>query len=284
MTVIDDLSYGTKANLTQHECNKHLRFLHASILDTPKLKQAMKDIDRVFHEAAIVSSEFATQNPAETSKVNVQGTLNLLETARQQDLEHLTYASSAAIYGANNNLPVTEESPTKPLSPYGASKLSAEHFVQSYHTTYGLKTTSLRYFNVYGPRQAQNPYSGVITVFLQNLRAGKTLDIQGDGEQTRDFIYVTDVAEANLKAATTKQATGEVFNIATGTPTSINQLVTMLGSILDVQVIKRRVSPRAGDIRNSYADPRKAEEILGFKAKIAFREGLQRYVNWLKTA
>jgi len=282
--VIDDLSSGSKVNLSQHEGNKNLRFKHASILDTPKLKEAMKDSERVFHEAAIVSSEYATENPIQTSNINVQGTLNLLETARQLDLEHLTYASSAAVYGATNDPPVNEEAPTKPLSPYGASKLSAELFVQAYHATYGLKTTALRYFNVYGPRQVQNPYSGVITIFLQRLSAGKSLEIQGDGEQTRDFIYVSDVAAANLKAASTKQASGQVLNIATGKPTSINELADILGKITELNVVRKKIPPRPGDIRFSYADTRRAENILGLKADVSFRDGLRYYVKWLTKA
>ncbi len=280
--MIDDLSSGSKVNLSQHESNKNLRFKHANILDTSKLKEAMKDTDRVFHEAAIVSSEYATQNPIQTANVNVQGTLNLLEAARQLDLEHLTYASSAAVYGSYGTMPITEEAPTTPLSPYGASKLSGEHFVKAYHDTYGLKTTTLRYFNVYGPRQVQNPYSGVITIFLQRLQAGRALEVQGDGEQTRDFIYVSEVAEANLKAASSTEAAGQVFNIATGIPTSINQLIELLRSILGMRVAKKRIPARPGDIRYSFGDPRKAKEILGFKPKITFREGLERYITWLK--
>ncbi len=284
VTVIDDLSSGSKVNLSQHERVKNLRFLHASILDASKLKEAMKGSERVFHEAAIVSSEYAAQNPIQTSNINVQGTLNLLETARQLDLEHLTYASSAAVYGENASLPIDEESPTKPRSPYGASKLSGELFVQAYNATYGLRTTALRYFNVYGPRQVQNPYSGVITVFLQRLSTGKTLEVQGDGEQTRDFIYVSDVADANLKAASTKDASGQVFNIATGKPTSINQLAELLGKITGLNVAHKNLPSRQGDIRFSYAETKKAENILGFKAKVSFQEGLQHYIDWLKHA
>jgi nucleoside-diphosphate-sugar epimerase len=284
VTVVDDLSSGSKVNLSLHEGNKKLRFKHASVLDTSKLKEAIKDCERVFHEAAIVSSEFATQNPLQTSEVNVYGTLNLLETARQHDLEHLIYASSAAVYGASSNPPVNEEAPTRPLSPYGASKLSAELFVQAYFSTYGLRTTALRYFNVYGPRQVQNLYSGVITIFLQRLNAGRSLEIQGDGEQTRDFIYVSDVAEANLIAASTKEAAGQVFNIATGKPTSINQLADTLGIVTGINTTRKRIPPRQGDIRFSYASTKRAENILGFKAKISFEEGIKRYVNWLKQA
>ena len=282
VTVIDDLSSGSRRNLTQHKNNTKLHFQKIDIRNPVKLKQALKDVDRVFHEAAIVSSEYATQSPIRTGLINVHGTLNLLEAARLQDIEHLTYASSAAVYGANANLPITEDAPTKPLSPYGASKLAAELFVQAYKTTYGLNTTSLRYFNVYGPRQVQNPYSGVITVFLQRLQARQAIQIQGDGEQTRDFIYVTDVAEANLKAASSKEASGEVFNIATGVPTSVNVLADTLGSILGTNVVSRKVSSRRGDIRDSYADTSKAKELLGFKAKVSFREGLQQYVKWLR--
>lgn len=281
VTVIDDLSSGSKVNLSQHEGNRRLRFTHATILDASKLKEAMKDCERVFHEAAIVSSEYATQNPLPTSEVNVYGTLTLLETARQLDLKHLIHASSAAVYGSTTSPPVNEEAPTKPLSPYGASKLSAELFVQAYYSTYGLKTTSLRYFNVYGPRQLQNPYSGVITIFLQRMSAGKSLEIQGDGEQTRDFIYVSDVAEANLKAASTKQAAGQVFNIATGKPTSINQLTAILGKITGLNATQKSIGARPGDIRFSYADTKRAENILGFKADVSFQDGLRRYVDWL---
>ena len=282
VTVIDDLSSGSLVNLSQHQGNRTLRFKKASILDTAKLKEAMKDCERVFHEAAIVSSEYATQNPLQTSEVNVYGTLNLLETARQLDLEHLIYASSAAVYGSETSPPVKEEASTKPLSPYGATKLSAELFVQAYQTTYGLKTTALRYFNVYGPRQMQNPYSGVITIFLERLTAGKRIEIQGDGEQTRDFIYVSDIAEANLKAASTKQAAGQVFNVATGKPTSVNLLAKTLGSLLGVRIVRKRVPPRRGDIRNSYADIQRAREGLGFEARITFRKGLQEYVRWFQ--
>lgn len=215
-----------------------------------------------------------------TNDVNVNGTLNLLRACVDLGVRRFVYASSCAVYGEAERLPIKEDCPAKPMSPYGVSKLVAENHLCAFHEKFGLETVCLRYFNVYGPRQTYNDYSGVITQFLNRLTQDLHLVVFGDGEQTRDFVYVQDVAEANLLALKHARAAGEVFNIGTGVATSINQLAnTLLEATSKTYLKSVHSKPREGDIRYSAADISKARNRLGYNPKVSLIEGLRKLVQ-----
>ena len=244
----------------------------------------MKDVDVVFHEAALASVTLSVENPIETNEVNVTGTLNLLKASTDQNVKRFIYASSAAVYGDTPSPKKTEDMTPHPTSPYGASKLAAENYVKLFHKVYGLETVSLRYFNVYGPRQRfdiQCAYGGAITIFLNRLLRNMPPIIYGDGEQTRDFVYFKDVIEANMLALNSQNAAGEAFNIGTGTPTSINQIAEALKDILNKKHLENiYADPRPTDIKHGYADISKANKTLGYNPKFSIKEGLTELVNW----
>ena len=213
----------------------------------------------------------------DVNDVNVAGTLNVLTAALDSGVRRFVYASSCAVYGDSDSLPIREDHPVNPISPYGVSKLAAEGYVRTFSSS--LQTVCLRDFNVYGPRQAQNEYSGVITRFLTNLNQNRPLEIFGDGEQTRDFVHVKDVVEANLLALKEECVPGEVFNIASGEATTINQLAETLDGIASGNVEFVHNNPRVGDIKHSYADISKAEKRLCYKPTVTLREGLRELVE-----
>jgi len=239
----------------------------------------MDGVDAVVHLAALIDVEESVNNPVETHDVNVVGTINVLERAVRNGVKRFVYASSTAVYGEGNSLPLKEDHSFKPVSPYAASKVSAECYCRAFNNCYGLKTVMLRYFNVYGHGQEHSSYGGVITRFLHNALKGEPLIVYGDGEQTRDFIYVDDVVEATVLALENANSKGETFNVCTGKPTTVNELVGIVKEVIgsDLKVVYDK--PRKGDIKNNYGDPSKAEEILGLKAKISLREGLERLRN-----
>jgi dTDP-glucose 4,6-dehydratase len=281
VTVIDNLSTGRLENIAHHQDRKDFHFIKGDIRNASLIKKAIKNIDVVFHEAALVSVPRSIENPLLTNEVNVSGTLNLLEACRNANVAWFIYASSSAIYGETETLPKHENLMPQPMSPYAVSKLTAENYVKIYHKIYGLNTICLRYFNVYGPRQIYSPYSGVITIFINRLLRNEPPIIYGDGEQTRDFTYIQDVVEASMLALTRKKAIGEVFNIATGTPTTINQLATMLQQITNKTSLKPiHTNPRPGDIKHSYADITKAKKLLRYNPKTSLKNGLTQLVKW----
>ncbi len=280
VTVIDDLSTGRRENIVHHQDRKDFHFVKGDVRNTALVKKVVEDVDAVFHEAALVSVPSSIENPLLTNEINVSGTLNLLKACTDANVKRFIYASSTAIYGDTETLPKHEKLMPQPISPYAVSKLAAENYVKIYHKVYCLNTICLRYFNVYGPRQTYSPYSGVITIFINSLLKNEPPIIYGDGKQTRDFVHVQDVVEANVLALTKETAIGEVLNVATGTPTTINQLAAMLQQVMKTNLEPVYTSPRPGDIKHSYADITKANKLLQYNPEISLRNGLTQLVKW----
>ena len=281
VTIIDNLSTGLVENIAHHQGEKNFHFVKGDILDVNLIEKVMKDIDAVFHEAALTSVPASEKNPVLTNDVNVKGTLSLLKTCVDSCVRRFIYASSAAIYGDTGNLPITESESPMPTSPYGVSKLASEKYIEVFHNLYGLETVCLRYFNVYGPRQADNQYSGVITTLTNRLINNQPPTIYGDGDQTRDFVNIKDIVDANMISLVKKNVTGDTFNIATGQAVTINQLVKTLQQITGKENLKPIYKdPRSGDIRYSYADIGKARNVLGYNPKVTLLHGLSEFVEW----
>jgi len=279
--VIDNLSTGDITNLAQHQNKKSFQFIEGDIRNFDLLKKIVKGVDAVFHEAALVSVTRSVENPLLSNEINVTGTVNLLKACVDAHVKRFIYASSCAVYGDTETLPNHENLAPKPLSPYAVDKLAAENYAKVFHDVYGLETASLRYFNVYGTRQKYGPYSGVISIFINRLLKNKPPIICGDGEQTRDFINVKDVVEANMLALSKRKAVGEVFNISTGEATTINKLTETIQKIMDKTSLKPvHAEPRPGDIKHSYGDITKARRNLEYEPKVQLEKGLSELVKW----
>jgi len=279
VVVLDNLAYGSIDNLSK--VLDDIVFINGDIRDSGLLDKLFKKYRfyGVIHLAALVSVNEVSQKPYEGYSINVYGTFNLLEMSRKYDVERFVYASSAAVYGDPLSLPISEDHPLYPKSLYGATKLAGEVLVNSYSINYGLSTISLRYFNVYGPRMKPGPYAGVIYIFIHNVVHNKPLTIYGDGLQTRDFIYVEDVAEANLLALESN-ITGS-YNIGSGNDISIKDLAYKILGLMgrkDLEIVYDK--PRIGDIRYSLADISKAAQLLGWKPDTNFEEGLKRTIKY----
>jgi len=285
--VIDDLSGGCLENLSGAFGREGFSFVKGDIRNLNLVKKLLKGVDVVFHEAAFISVALSVKDPLLTNDVNVSGTLNLLKASVDANVKRFVYASSCAVYGEKSSPIVTEKDPADPISPYSVSKLAAETYVRTFYKVYGLKTTSLRCFNIYGPRQSfdvGNPYCGVVTIFLNRLQKNMPLTIYDDGKQTRDFAHVKDVVDAYLLAMNCDSAVGEVFNIGRGKSTSINELADTLGNIMHKKVKKEYADPRPGEIRHSRANIDKAKQILHFNPKVSLKKGLKELVDWHKNA
>ena len=277
--VLDNLSTGRIDNINPFI--DKIEFIKGSITDKDIVKKAVSEVDYIFHEAAFVSVIESFSNPERTKEINVVGTENVLEAALDANVKRVVFASSAALYG-DANPPVTEDRTLKPMSPYADSKLEGEKLMKKFNEK-GLETVCLRYFNVYGSRQdPDSQYSGVITKFINKMFIDESPTIYGDGNQTRDFIYVGDVVDANLLAAEKKEAAGEVFNIATGIPLTVNQLEGILSALAGYGGEPVYSEKRDGEIYDSYAGITKALNVLGFKAQVPVEEGLRRTVEWYK--
>jgi len=277
VVVLDDLRRGQMENISQHVGERNFRFVRGDVRDSSLVRDSVRDVDSVVHLAALISVPESIKDPNLTNDVNVNGTLNLLKACVDFGIERFVYASSCAVYGNVESLPIKEECPARPESPYGVSKLVAENYVRTYHEDFGLETVCLRYFNVYGPRQVYSDYSGVITQFLSRLARNLPLVIFGGGEQTRDFVYVHDIVEANVLALKCEgvRLAGEIFNIGTGVATSINQLANALLEVTNKTRLKIMHSEaREGDIRHSVADTSKARDKLGYKPIVLLKDGL----------
>ena len=283
--VFDNLSTGRKHNLEHNTKNRNFTFLRGDLRDGESFEKAAEGVDAVFHQAALVSVTRSVEDPLATNDVNVNGTLNVLKTSVDKGVKRVVFASSSSVYGETKVLPKKEDIALRPISPYAVSKLAAEKYVKVFHRVYGLETVCLRYFNVYGPRQTSGPYSGVIPIFVDNLLGNRRPVIFGDGKQIRDFTYVKDVVEANICALTSDGVEGEVFNIATGTATSINDLAKQLQKTINKKELGAvHEAPRPGDIEHSYADITKARNLLGYKPAVNLRDGLTELVEyWKKT-
>jgi nucleoside-diphosphate-sugar epimerase len=276
----DNLTTGKRENLA-HLPSAEL--VVGDIRDPEALGRAMEGCDVVFHQAAIVSVPYSIEHPQESLDVNLRGTLNVLEAARRAKTRRIVMASSAAVYGEDPELPKRESMTPSPISPYGLEKLASEQYLSIWSKLFGVETVALRYFNVFGPRQdPSSAYSGVISVFVDRILRGAPLTIFGDGEQFRDFVYIANVVDANMLAATRAGVSGRAYNVGCGARTSLNALGQMLGRIACVAVAPRHEAPRAGDIRESIADISRAREELGYAPKISVEEGLVRLVESVK--
>lgn len=280
--IIDDLSTGYQENV--NEVGGDVDFVHASLADEKALRKALEDVELVFHEAAIPSVPRSVENPRQTHIASVDATFSLLDAAREMKVRRIVYAASSSAYGDQPTLPKVEDMLPDPLSPYAVAKLVGEYYSQVFSRVYGLETVSLRYFNVFGPRQdPSSQYSGVISRFIAALLSGEQPVIYGDGEQSRDFTYIANVVDANLKAAETTKGIGAVINVANGERITLNALlkeVQELTGKTDVAVDYR--APRAGDVLHSLADITRAREFLGFEPRVGLREGLQLTIDWWK--
>jgi UDP-glucose 4-epimerase len=276
--VLDNLSTGKLSNIRRHIGKKGFRFVKGDITDQSVLRKALNGVEIIFHEAARANITDSLANPLQTNEVNTTGTLRLLKTSADKGVSRLIYASSSSIYGETGEQPVKEDAAQQPVSPYAVSKLAAEKYCLCFNHLGKLEAVSLRYFNVYGPRQSYGPYSGVMTAFLERLRRKQAPIIYGDGEQTRDFVNVRDVVQANIIAMNTKNAAGEAFNIGTGLRTSINRLAeTVIEASGRKDLIPIHAPARSGDVRESCADIEKARRVLGYSPNFT----LENYISEL---
>jgi UDP-glucose 4-epimerase len=275
VTVFDNLTTGKLENLNNATKNPNFTFIKGEIRNPTQLQLAFKNIQATVHLAAQIDVTASVKNPIETHEINTTGTLNVLQAATENHVEKFVFASSTAVYGNNAKMPVTEDTPLMPLSPYAASKAASEAYVNAYANCYNLCATTLRFFNVYGAGNEKNPYSGVITKFMTKAQKDKPLTIEGDGEQTRDFIHVSDVVSAVLLALEKKNLKGETFNVCTGVPVSVNQLVDAVRAVSGKRLHVIHGPARVGDIRESYGDTSKSIAKLGFKSKVSLTQGLK---------
>ena len=282
--VLDDLSTGHRENID--EIGGDLEFIEGSVADEELLNKVLENVEVVFHEAAIPSVPRSVEAPRQTHLASVDGTFSLLLAARDRRVRRVVYAASSSAYGDQPTLPKAEQMLPDPLSPYAVAKLVGEYYCQVFTRVYGLETVSLRYFNVFGPRQDPgSQYSGVVSRFISTLLSNERPVIYGDGEQSRDFTYIDNVVAANLKAATAKEASGKVINVANGQRITLNQLLNELKDLTGKQdVTAEYFEPRVGDVRHSLADITLAREFLGYESKVELREGLQRTIDWWKSS
>jgi UDP-glucose 4-epimerase len=240
-------------------------------------------VDYVLHQAAIPSVPRSVSDPITSNRANIDATVSVLVAAREAGVKRVVYAGSSSAYGDTPTLPKREDMPTSPLSPYALQKLVGEQYLQLFTRLYGLETVTIRYFNVFGPRQdPSSPYSGVISVFAMRMLQGLAPTIQGDGGQTRDFTYVTNIVDGVLRACTAPRANGEVINVAVGGRISINELCATMAKLLGSTVPPEHSAPRPGDVRDSQADITKARELLGYEPKVSFEEGLRLTLEWYR--
>lgn len=287
--VIDDLSNSTLEHLSEliELEPKRLRFVHGSILEDRALREALDGCDRVFHLAALGSVPRSIEEPERTWEVNATGTLRVLEAARLCGVERVIYSASSSAYGDTPKLPKAESDATQPASPYAASKLAGEGLCRAWSESYGLQTMSLRYFNIFGPRQpADSAYAAVIAAFVRRLSAGQTPVVYGDGEQSRDFTYVSNAVGANLLAGASKrEPRGEVVNIGAGDRVTINELLERIADKMGRSGVRADFqAPRAGDVRHSQADLSRARELLGYRPFASLAQGLEETVAWFEEA
>ena len=278
--VIDDLSTGYRDNL--EEIGRDIDFVYGSVADEQVLRRALQDVEIVFHQAAIPSVPRSVDDPRQTHAASVDATFSLLLAAREMGVRRIVYAGSSSAYGDQPTLPKTEQMAPEPLSPYAVAKLVGEYYCQVFTKVYGLETITLRYFNVFGPRQdPSSHYSGVISRFISALLSDERPVIFGDGEQSRDFTYVENVVAANLKAAESSKGIGQVINIANGERISLNQLLSELISLTGKTGVTAEYRPlRAGDVKHSLADISRARELLGYEPQVDLRTGLQQTIAW----
>ncbi len=278
--ILDNLSTGSRLNILPRE---EIRFFQGDIRDFNAVRHATNGCEVVFHEAAIVSAPFTVKNPVESAHINELGTVNVLEAARISGVRRVVLASSCAVYGDTPEIPKNENIVPEPISPYAVQKISGELYARLYFELYGMETVSLRYFNVYGPRQdPSSPYSGVISIFLTRALSGKRPVIYGDGEQYRDFVYVKDVVMANLLAANSVKLPGSALNVGAGTKVSVNSLWNTICRIANIDLSPRYEPTRMGDIKYSLSDISQIQKAFGFQPRYSLDEGLNNTFLWYK--
>ena len=280
---LDDLSTGRRENLA-HLDPARVELVEGDLADAALVRTACEGIDGIFHEAAQVSVPQSVADPVRSYAVNVNGTLGLLEGARAAGVGRVVFAASSAAYGESETLPKVETLPTAPVSPYASGKVAGEHLMAVWGATFGLRTASLRYFNVFGPRQLDDsPYTGVIAIFARALLEGRQARIYGDGEQTRDFTYVANAVRANLLAMDRDELpSGVVINVGGGERISINQLYAAMAEHLGSELAPEHLPERAGDVRHSLASLDRARELLGYEPAVHWKDGLGRTIDWYR--
>ena len=278
--VVDNLSTGKRQNIA-HLAS--VEFVEGDLADLEVARRAVTGMDYVLHQAAIPSVPRSVQDPITSNRANIDASLNILVAARDAGIKRLVYAGSSSAYGDTPTLPKVETMATAPLSPYALQKLVAEQYCQMFTRLYGLETVTIRYFNVFGPRQdPSSPYSGVISLFISALCEGRQPTIYGDGEHTRDFTYVANVVDGVLRACAAAGASGEVINVATGERISLNTLFKTIRELVNAHVNPIYAPPRPGDVKDSQADISKARRVLGYAPIVSFEEGLARTVAWYR--
>jgi nucleoside-diphosphate-sugar epimerase len=280
--VADSLITGKRSNLDHV---KGVEFLEGDLADLDVARRAVDGVQYVLHQAAIPSVPRSVKDPITTNRANVDATLNVLVAARDAGVKRLVFAGSSSAYGNTPTLPKREDMPNSPLSPYALQKVIGEQYLQMFTQLYGLETVSIRYFNVFGPRQdPTSPYSGVISVFATAVIENRAPTIFGDGEQTRDFTYVANVVDGVLRACEAPEASGEVINVATGGRISLNQLYRTMRDLVGGTAEPVYADVRSGDVKDSQADISKAQRLLGYQPSVSFEEGLKRTVEWYRTS
>ena len=281
---IDNLSTGKRENLS--DVLQHMDFRQVDILDHDATREACTGVDYVFHEAAIPSVPKSVLDPLGSNRANADGTLNVLVAARDAKVRRVVYAASSSAYGDTPSLPKHEAMNPNPISPYAVAKLTGEYYMISFYRCYGLETVSLRYFNIFGPRQdPSSPYSGVLAKFSMQMLHGEQPTIFGDGEQSRDFNYIDNAVSANLLAcsAPAEECAGRMFNVATGRRATLNETFELLKPLTGYAGTVKHAPERGGDIKHSLADITLAQKHLGYKPLVSFEEGLRRTVEWYRS-
>jgi UDP-glucose 4-epimerase len=277
--VLDNFSTGFRSNLDGLD----VEVVEGELRSYERVHNAVRGCEVVFHLGALGSVPRSVQDPLTSSAVNVEGTLNVLLAARDEGVRRVVFSSSSSVYGSRRELPVTEETPPDPLSPYGVAKLAAERYCVSFSRVYeSFETVALRYFNVFGPRQSpHSQYAAVVPLFITAIAAGRPVTIQGDGEQSRDFTYVANVVDATIRASDVPDANGRIFNVSAGQPVTVNAVADTIGRILGKPVEREYAPARAGDIRASWADTTAAREALGWAPTVGLEDGLRRTIEAL---
>jgi nucleoside-diphosphate-sugar epimerase len=277
--VLDNFSTGNRANLADLDVD----IVEGELRSYERVHNAVRGTETVYHLGALGSVPRSVQDPLTSSAVNVEGTLNVLLAARDEGVRRVVFSSSASVYGSSTQMPTTEDSPVDPISPYGVAKLAAERYCVSFSRVYeSFETVVLRYFNVFGPRQSPfSQYAAAVPLFITRIAAGEEIDVYGDGEQSRDFTFVGNVVDATIRAGEANGANGEIFNVAAGSPASVNRVAETIATIVGRPVHRRVLPPRAGDLRDSWADLAKSERLLGYRPEIGLEEGLRRTVDYL---
>ena len=275
--VLDNLFTGQMSNLER--VKDRITFVEGDIRDRETVNEVVSRVDYIFHLAAHVGNIRSLKDPYFDMEVNVVGMINLLEACRKSEVKRLVYSSSGAIFGEAKYLPIDEDHPLNPESPYAVSKLAAEKYAFAYHKVYGIPTVTVRYFNAYGPRQDSSEYANAVSIFLSLTKEGKPVTIFGNGEQTRDFIFIDDIIRANILAATRPAAAGEIFNISSGEVHDIKQLIDLIAKVSGKEVLFSHADFRAGEVRHSKANIDKARKLLGFSPQTDLEEGLRQ--TWM---